>query len=98
MTVNEGDDPVQAFISGNEEAFIDNLALFNHGPSHQDKHQLQSDKLDEREILVDQQPTKKSLLIPKGIPVRWHNDNKVKLCEMISNESKNGTNTCKVKI
>ena len=47
---------------------------------------------------MDQQPTKRSLLIPKGITVRWHNDNKVKLCEMISNEYKNGMNTCKVKI
>ena len=98
MTVNEGDDPVQTFISGNEDAFVDHLALFNDGPPHQDLLQLQPDKLDECEILVDQQPTKKSLHIPKGITVRWHSDNRVKLCEMISNESKNRMNTCKVKI
>ena len=47
---------------------------------------------------MDQQPAKRSLLILKGITVRWHNNNQVKLCEMISNEHKNGINTCKVNI
>lgn len=54
--------------------------------------------MDECEILAGQQPTKKSLFIPKGITVRWHNDNKGKICEMITNECKNEMNTCKVKI
>ena len=40
MTVNEGDDPVQTFISGSEDAFIDHLALYNHGPSLPDILQL----------------------------------------------------------
>ena len=97
MAVNEGDDPVKAFISGSEDAFIDHLALYNDGPSLPD-YIAQPDKLDECEILVDQQPTKRSLPIPKGITVRWHTNNEVKLCEMISNGHKNGISTCKVKI
>ena len=69
MAVNEGDDPVKAFINGGEDAFIDHLELYNDGPSLPD-YIPQPDKLDEYEILVDQQPTKRSLLIPKGITVR----------------------------
>ena len=96
QAVNEGDDPVQTFISGSEDTFIDHLALFNDEPSLPDI--LQPDKLDEYEIIVDQQPTKKSSLIPKGITIRWHSNNEIKLCQIISSEHKNGIDTCKVKI
>ena len=96
QAVNEGDDPVQTFISGSEDTFIDHLALFNDEPSLPDI--LQPDKLDEYEIIVDQQPTKKSSLIPKGITIRWHSNNERKLCQIISSEHKNGINTCKVKV
>ena len=65
MIVNEGGDPVQTLISGSEDAFIDHLALFNDGSPLLDI--LQPDKVDEYEILVNQQPTKKSSLIPKGL-------------------------------
>ena len=47
---------------------------------------------------MDQQPTTKSYSIPKGVTVRWHNDNKVKLCEILSCQEKNNTRTCKVKV
>ena len=96
MKVNEGGDPVHTFISGSEDAFIDHLALFNDGSPLLDI--LQPDKVDEYDILVDQQPTKKSSFIPKGITVRWYNNNEMKLCQIISSEYKNGIDTCKVKI
>ena len=94
MKVNEGGDLVQTFISGNEDAFIGHLDLFNDGPPDI----LQTDKLDEREILVNQQPTKKSSLIPKETTVRWHNNNEMKLCEIVSSKHENGINIYKVKI
>ena len=86
MTDNEGDNPVDAFISGNEHSFIDCVPFFKDGPTLPDF--MNTDKLDEREILVDQQPTTRSYSIPKGVTVRWHNDNTVKLCEMISCQEK----------
>ena len=73
MKVNEGGDLVHTFISGNEDDFIGHLDLFNEGPPDI----LQTDKSDEREILVNQQSIKKSSLIPKGITVRWHNNNEM---------------------
>ena len=95
MKVNEGDNHVYAFISGSDDDFTDHLALFNDGTSLPDI--MQPNDLEEYEILVDQQPTKISLFIPKGITVCWHNSNQVKLCEMISNENKNGIDTQKMK-
>ena len=96
MKVNEGGDLVQTFISGSENAFIDHLALFNDGSPLLGI--LQPDKVDKYDILVDQQPTKKSSLIPKGITVRWYNNNEMKLYQIISSDHKNGIDTCKVKI
>ena len=96
MTVNEEDNPVDAFISGSEDSFIDCVAFFKDGPTLPDF--VQPDKLDECEILVDQQPTTRSYSIPKGVTVRWHNNNKVKLCEIISCHEKNNKRTCKVKV
>ena len=44
-TVNEGDNPVDAFISGSEDSFIDCAALFKDGLTLPDF--VQPDKLDE---------------------------------------------------
>ena len=37
-------------------------------------------------------------LFQKGITVGWHTNNLVRLCNIISNEYKNGIYTCKLKI
>ena len=95
MAVNEGDDPVQTFMASNDDTFIDNVVFFNEGPPLPDL--IQPNNLDNFEIPVDQQPTKRSSYLPKGITFCWHDNNKVKLCEMISNEIYNNVNVCKVK-
>ena len=58
MTVNEGDNPVDAFISGSEDSFINCVPFFKDGPTLPDL--MHTDKLDKREILVNQQPTTRS--------------------------------------
>ena len=89
MTVNEGDNPV-------EDSFIDCVPFFKDGPTL--PNFMHTDKLDESEILGDQQRTTRSYSIPKGVRVRWHNDNRVKLCEMIICQEKNNTRTRKIKV
>lgn len=70
--------------------------IFNHCPPLSDI--IKPNNLDKCEIRVNQQPTKISLMIPKGITVRWHANDQVKLCEMTSSENKNGIYLCKVKV
>ena len=58
MTVNEGDNPVDAFINGSEDSFTNCVPFFKDGPTLPDL--MHTDKLDKREILVNQQPTTRS--------------------------------------
>ena len=94
--MNEGNNPVEVFISDNEYFFIDDVTFFDDAPPL--SNIMQPNDMDEHEILVDQQPTKRSLFIPKGITVCWHDNTQVKLCEMISNDIKNNIDICKVKV
>ena len=95
MTVNEEDNRMDAFISGNTDAFIDRVTFYDDVLSLPDF--LQTNDLNECEILVDQQPTKKSYFIPKGVIVRLYDNNQVKLCEVISNDLQNNIKHVKPK-
>ena len=90
MVVNEGDkDLIRSFISNSENVFIDHIALFDYGSPL--IIILQYNDLDEREILVDQQPTTRLHLIPKRITVHCYNKIKMRLCQMISNDTTVGS-------
>ena len=97
MTVNEGNNPVDAFISSNKDASIYSVVFFNDAPPLPDFLQTNND-LDECEIPLDQLPKRKSHFIPKGVTVRWYDNNQVKLCKVILNDVQNNIKTCKLKV